>query len=197
MQQQNPTEEKVAKIVLLGPSMVGKTSIVGRIMYDVFTDDQKPTVGVSFVTHFVDIDKYTVRLQIWDTAGEERFRSVTPMYYQDCNAALICFAINDHDTFKQVQSWINEILSNMAVTPLLFIIGNKSDVDDNERQVPYEEASHLADENDAFYYEVSALSGYGIHDLFEFIARKAVETNHVRITNPPQIANERPQKKCC
>lgn len=184
---ENSNGDLIVKVVLIGSSMVGKTSIVSRIMKNEFTD-QPPTVGVSFVTHFIYLNNHNqVRLQIWDTAGDERFKAVTPMYYKDCNVAMIVYAINDHNSFEAVKEWISNVLLHSEVEPLLFIVGNKIDLESNQVSIE-EEAKLEKDYPNAILYKVSAKESIGVFELFDLIAEKAVETNHIRIIDQSSVS---------
>ena len=189
----NSDEEKIIKLVLIGPPTVGKTCIVVRLMENIFSYDEKPTVGVTFVTHFQEVNGQKIRLQIWDTTGEEKFRAVAPMYYHDTNSALIVFAINNRDSFEQLDSWAQELNERADTKPLMFFVGNKNDLD-SEREVSFAEANALAEKYNSPYFEVSALTGEGIENLFNYVARKSVETNHTRTLERMPVVKE---KKCC
>lgn len=184
---ENVDGDIIVKVVLVGSSMVGKTSIVSRIMKNEFTD-QPPTIGVSFITHFIFLsDSKQVRLQIWDTAGDERFKAVTPMYYKECNVAIIVYAINDHKSFDSVKGWISDIISNTEIKPLLFIVGNKIDLE-TDQQITSDEEKELEKEfPDAIFCRSSAKTNSGIVELFDLVAEKAVQTNHVRNSNQKKI----------
>lgn len=177
---ENNVSDTIVKVVLVGSSMVGKTSIVSRIMKNEFTD-QPPTIGVSFVTHFIYLsDQKQVRLQIWDTAGDERFKAVTPMYYKECNVAIVVYAIDNHNSFDSVKEWISDIIANTEIKPLIFIVGNKIDLESSQ-QVSRDEENKLSIEfPDAVFCKSSAKTNTGIVELFDLIAQKAVQTNHTR-----------------
>ncbi|OHS95558.1 Ras-related protein Rab-19 [Tritrichomonas foetus] len=181
------------KVVLLGQSMVGKTCLVGREMDDVYLDDQKPTVGVSFVTKFINLDDFSIRLQIWDTAGEERFRSIAPMYYHDCGAAILVYSITDKSSFENIEVWINELKSHMEKMPLLYVVGNKCDLIE-EREVKIEDVKNLCEKYKAEPLETSAKTGQGVSQLFQLIAKQAFMTNNIKKEDKP-IPVEK--KGCC
>ena len=199
------TEEKAVKVILLGPSLVGKSSIVGYIMSHSFEQDRKPTIGVSFFNHFVKLaNNETIRLQIWDTAGDERYRAVAPIYYRDANVVLLAYAMNDRETFSQVQSWYNEINQQMEIKPLIFIVENKKDLIDECAVSEEDKAQLFQDIPEATFFSVSAKTGEAIDDLFTTVAAKAYEQHHTRITHQKaDVANTnssdhtQQSKKCC
>lgn len=162
--------ERNAKVVLLGPSLVGKTSVVSAYMGGKFSDSSSPTIGASFVNKTVKLSKSTsVKLQIWDTAGQEKFRSLAPMYYHNAQAAIIVFSIADRDSFTDMRTWADELECQTDVRPLVFIVGNKADLE-KQRKVETAEGARLAQEIQAKYLETSAKTGVNIEELFWTIA---------------------------
>lgn len=152
------------KFVLLGDSTVGKTSIAYRIIRDVFVITEKPTVGTAFLTKNVDFEGTSYIIQLWDTAGEEKFKSMAPIYVQHASLAFIVFDINNNDSFRNIGSWYRVSQSNEQI-PVVFI-GNKSDLDNHIMST--EEISDTIQNyyNGAPFFEASALSGTGIKEAF-------------------------------
>lgn len=172
-----------AKIVLLGHTGVGKTSVALRYVQDIFTDHSSPTIGASFLTKRIVLDDVRIKLQIWDTAGQERFRSLAPMYYRGACAAILVYDITQYDSFQKVQDWVNELKTNVREEIVLAIVGNKLDLE-HERGVSVEDAKQYAKEIRAFFTETSAKSGSGVEALFANIAGQL--TNNRKET-PPQL----------
>ncbi|KAK8890953.1 hypothetical protein M9Y10_028154 [Tritrichomonas musculus] len=147
------------KIVVVGDSGVGKTCLLLRFVHDQWEGDTQPTLGVEFLTKVVETeDEHHIQLQLWDTAGQELFRSVTRGYYRGAAGALIVFDLTSRDSFNSVERWyqdLKEIASSDVVTAL---IGNKNDLED-KRDVTYEEAKQYADEHGMKYFETSAKTG--------------------------------------
>ena len=162
--------ERNVKVVLLGPSLVGKTSLVSAYMGGSFSDSSSPTIGASFVNKVVKVENNArVKLQIWDTAGQEKFRSLAPMYYHNAQAAVIVFALSDRDTFNEMQSWADELECQAEIRPLIFLVGNKADLE-KERKVETTEGERLAQAINAKYLETSAKTGVNIEELFWTVA---------------------------
>jgi small GTP-binding protein len=162
-----------AKIVLLGAASVGKTCVIARGVSQEFDADMPNTVGASFTGKQVVIDGGVVNLQIWDTAGQERFRTIAPMYYRGAVAALLVFSITDEQSFVAVQSWADELRSQVGgQLPIIFLVGNKLDLAD-ERRISVGDGEELARKLDARYHEVSAKDGRGVPDLFSRVAEEA------------------------
>ncbi|XP_063726495.1 uncharacterized protein LOC134854249 [Symsagittifera roscoffensis] len=134
----------VFKVLLVGDSMVGKSSLVLRYAKDEFKLDFITTIGVDFLTKFEDFDGTKVVMQIWDTAGQSRFRSITSSYYRGAHAVAVVFDLTSRKSFSSVPSWINDV-RGMAKTDIpVLLIGNKSDLE-VMREVTTVEAQTLAD----------------------------------------------------
>ncbi|KAG5483420.1 hypothetical protein CUR178_07741 [Leishmania enriettii] len=171
-----PASARKFKLVLLGESGVGKSSVVQRLMKRAFSDKLNSTVGASFFRYTCDVgDGTAVHFDIWDTAGQERFRSLASMYYRGAAAALVVFDIISTDTYERAKHWIRELHVNSPET-LVMLVGNKKDLE-SERQVALAEAQQCATEMGAMYGETSARSGDGVQEAFHAIAAKLVETN--------------------
>jgi Ras-related protein Rab-5C len=160
------------KVVVLGKSSVGKTSLVSRAVTGRIKLDQAPTLGAAFATKVVELDSARVTLQIWDTAGQERFHSLAPMYYHGAHVALIVFDVADLDSVAAVRQWAAELAQHGGTAPVAYVVGNKADLAD-ARKVEPEAGQRLADELSAFYFETSAVRGTNVEDLFLHIAGQA------------------------
>lgn len=117
------------KLVLLGDSSVGKTSLVHRFTTDTFDSHQANTIGAAFTQKKYTADGKTVSLEIWDTAGQERYKSLTPMYYRNARAALVCFDISaPQDSFERAEYWIEQLKVAGPLDIRVFVVGNKEDI---------------------------------------------------------------------
>jgi small GTP-binding protein len=186
-----------AKVVFLGESLVGKTSIISAYSHDDFSDDYLPTVGAHFSVHNIVIGSNEVKLKVWDTAGQERFRALTPMYYKDSHIAVVVFAVDDQLSFEKVTEWIETVRKDTIVMPRLVIVGNKIDI---ERAVTSPEGEALAEKVGAVFVECSAKTRQGISELFVLIAENAIRLGQ-SITETQQLVEANPeggkQKGCC
>ncbi|KAJ3453018.1 ras-related protein rab-5c [Anaeramoeba flamelloides] len=171
------------KIVLLGDSSVGKSSLVYKFVKDQFFENQEPTIGASFLTKTVPQKSHEVKLQIWDTAGQERYESLAPMYYRSASGALVVYDINDKQTFKKAKFWIKELISNGENGVIIFLVANKSDL---EHKVDSVEASKYCEENGLFYFETSAKTGHNVVEVFTSMA------SQFEYVPPPQKKKEEP-----
>ncbi|ELT99690.1 hypothetical protein CAPTEDRAFT_6450 [Capitella teleta] len=153
------------KLCLLGDSGVGKSSIVHRFVYDSFRPAMTSTIGAAFLTKTVIVDGTTYKYQIWDTAGQEKYRALAPMYYRGAAAAIIVYDITQESSFRATKSWITELQKHASPNIVLAIAGNKLDLDDL-RDVQYSTALSYADKQGTVFVETSAKSAANIPALF-------------------------------
>mmetsp|Transcript_3845 Transcript_3845/g.6234 ORF Transcript_3845/g.6234 Transcript_3845/m.6234 type:complete len:205 (-) Transcript_3845:42-656(-) len=172
-----------AKLVLLGNSGVGKTSVVLRYVQGVYSLDQPSTIGASFMTKRMFLDDWKVKLQIWDTAGQERFRSMTPMYYRGASAAILVYDITSVESFECVKDWVVELRTQVQHDIVLAIAGNKKDLEE-QRQVKLAKAQEYAESVGAIIYETSAKDNEGIEELFVDVSRRLIEMNAKKDKSP-------------
>ena len=158
------------KVVLVGESGVGKTSIITQFMEQTFQDDQQSTTGGTYSTKSVICDgKKELKFEIWDTAGQERYRALTKMFYKDAGAAVMVYDISRAESFEELKNyWATQIKESSPQGIILVIVGNKSDLFEQEK-VDEGEARKLAEELGAIYLRVSAKNDAGISNIFEEI----------------------------
>lgn len=158
------------KLVFLGEQGVGKTSVITRFMYDTFDNNYQATIGIDFLSKTMYLEDRTVRLQLWDTAGQERFRSLIPSYIRDSSGAIVVYDISSRNSFEQTSKWIQDVRAERGQEVVIVLVGNKTDVADDKRQVALEEAEAKAKEFDVLFVETSAKNGENIKQLFRQLA---------------------------
>ncbi|CCH60085.1 hypothetical protein TBLA_0C02780 [Henningerozyma blattae CBS 6284] len=168
------------KLVLLGDSSVGKSSIVNRFVKDSFDELRESTIGAAFLSQTITLkNKTVIKFEIWDTAGQERYKSLAPMYYRNANAALVVYDITENDSLMKAQSWVDELKSKVGDENLVIcLVGNKIDLcdeDESKRVVLTKDAKDYADEQNLMFYEVSAKSGENVKEVFQVIGEKLYE----------------------
>jgi len=159
------------KLVLLGESAVGKSSLVLRFVKGQFHEFQESTIGAAFLTQTVCLDETTVKFEIWDTAGQERYHSLAPMYYRGAQAAIVVFDIESQDTFARAKTWVKELQRQASPNIVIALAGNKADLA-NKRMVEYEEAQAYAEDNGLLFMETSAKTAMNVNEIFLAIAKK-------------------------
>ncbi|OHT04626.1 Ras family protein [Tritrichomonas foetus] len=158
------------KIVVVGTSGVGKTAMVQRLVDNTFQEETQSTVGVEFKSFNITLDTETIKLNIWDTAGQERFRSVSKAYFRNAVGAILVFALNNADSFNELESWLNDLHTLAAPNAAVVLIGNKSDLVD-DRAITESEAQSFADRHAMTYIETSAREGTNISEAFLRLAK--------------------------
>jgi small GTP-binding protein len=170
------TYDSETKVVLIGKSSVGKTSLVMCALSGGSTAEPQSTVGATFSTKAHTFQGKTVLVQIWDTAGHERFRSMTPLYFRGARIVLIVFALDDLSSFEDVDVW-NGIVDEHVPNVAKILIGNKSDL--SGRAVTEETAKQKAKEIGADYIATSAIKGPQLTELFALIASDVIENSKI------------------
>ena len=145
----------IFKVLLLGNSDVGKSSMLLRFVDSVWNDAFTPTIGVDFKVKTLDINNKRVKMQIWDTAGQERFRTVVSTYFRGAHGILLLYDVTNKDSFKNLENWLIEIEKNSNQKVLKILIGNKCDLTE-DREITTEEGQTFANRNGMEFMETSA-----------------------------------------
>ena len=165
----------IIKILTLGETQVGKTSIVLRYSEDKFNYNKIATIGIDFKIKIIRKGNEKIKVSIYDTAGQERFQNIVKHYYKGANGVLLIYDITKRDTFKKLDFWIEDLKENADNIDNLFIylIGNKNDMEE-KREVSFQEATDFAKDKHLPYIEVSAKTGNNIKKLFDEVIKGAM-----------------------
>ncbi|KAK4184475.1 MICOS complex subunit MIC60 [Podospora australis] len=164
------------KLVLLGESAVGKSSIVLRFVKDQFDSYRESTIGAAFLTQTISLDENTtVKFEIWDTAGQERYKSLAPMYYRNANCAVVVYDITQAASLDKAKSWVKELQRQANENIIIALAGNKLDLvteQPDKRAIPTADAEAYAKEAGLLFFETSAKTAENVQELFTAIAKK-------------------------
>ena len=204
----NPITPKY-KLIFLGDQNVGKSSILNRFLSDTFVEEYQATIGLDFQSKNVQIDNQDVHLLLYDTAGQEKFRSLIPMYTRDANIILLVYDITNKESFENLYVWLKDLTNININEVIICIVGNKIDLNE-KREVSNEEGQKYAQEHDFIFQEVSAKTGEGFSELFykslfEKIRTKfrpsgqqpAAEINDIKFNIDQDEKLTRRKRRCC
>ncbi len=169
------------KYIVIGDSSVGKSNLLLRYAHDRFNDEYQATIGVEFGAKNIEINDQIYRIQIWDTAGQENFRSITRAYYKNSVCAIIVYDITNKESFNNIQNWIEDCKNQCPKTIFFVLVGNKNDLE-NERKVSFDEGKKFADSNNILFFESSAKTGNNVEDIFyksaECISERIIKNDY-------------------
>eukprot|EP01038_Epipyxis_sp_PR26KG_P007454 gene7454-10164_t len=203
----------LVRLLIVGDTGVGKTSLLIRFNEDNFVPDQKTTIGVDYKAKELEIGSQIVKLQVWDTAGQERFRSMTAAFYSKAQGVIITFDVNQRESFLNIPSWIRDVRISAPEYCYIILCANKIDIPQELWKVAPEEYNAFAKDNDLLLVECSAASGKNITHLFTLIGTNILNLNKNKLTevedsehrgeslllfNPNELEHrKRPEERCC
>ena len=164
----NDNYDLILKLVLIGDSGVGKTNILSRYNNNEFSLATQPTVGVEFGNKIIKKENKSIKLQLWDTAGRERYKAITNAFYKGSKGAFVVYDITRKSSFLNIDKWIGELKTNGSEDILIILVGNKSDLED-KREVSIEDGEKKAKQYGIAFCETSALQGKNIEYAFNIL----------------------------
>ncbi|MHA1739263.1 MAG: Rab family GTPase [Candidatus Heimdallarchaeota archaeon] len=164
-----PGYQHLFKVIIVGAGKVGKTSLTIRFAEDRFRESYLPTLGVDFLTKNLTIDGKKIKLQLWDTGGQEFVISLLPFYYTGAHGGVLVYDMTNRNSFNSLDYWLKQIRQNAGDIPLV-LAGNKIDILD-QRKVTEEEGRSFAESRNLLYLETSAKTGVSIPDLFDTLVK--------------------------
>ena len=194
------------KIVVLGSSFVGKTSLINRYCNGTFIENTRSTIGAGFFTHSLSFENTEVTVMLWDTAGEERFRSVAPSLLRGANGLILVFDLTSTDSFNDIDTYMDMFLDTCKVdpnqNPPVLLLGNKCDINEIQQKVTTEMIEKWKQKNHVTqYYKVSAKDGSGVDSAFEEFVKSLVTPQTTSENSPIQIVisptQEKKSSSCC
>lgn len=189
--------DRLFKVVLVGNSSVGKTSLLRSFCEGRFHPSTTATVGVDYSVKTLTLDNMQVAMQLWDTAGQERYRSITKQFFRKADGVVVMFDVTVQESFKAVKPWLTNVQEAAEEGIPILLLGNKMDMD-AEREVSFKEAEQLAFENKVMFFEVSAYTSKNVTESLTHLARVLMEQED-RVRDTTVVLSAQPVKKkaCC
>jgi small GTP-binding protein len=169
------------RVILIGECGVGKTSILERYHRNYFTPESRTTIGIDFAVKHITLDDNQIKLQIWDTSGQEKFHSITKSYYRSGDICLLVYDTGSTESFDTLGGWFQEYRESNP-TGILVVVGTKTD---NPKVVQTEQLKQFADTCQALYAEVSSKTGAGVDPLFDLVIREAIQKKQTNLYPKP------------
>lgn len=175
----NQSKKYIFKIVVVGDGGIGKSTMIQRLITGKYIE-QKITIGTDLASWSLDGADLSIKLQIWDFAGEKRFRFFLPSYTRGADGCLLCYDITRYTSFQNLQEWYN-IVQNNTSNPGFVLVGGKADLADSRRTVQFEEAEEFQKQhNIAHYFETSSKSGYNTKEIFETLTKLILKKRNIK-----------------
>lgn len=185
------------KIVIIGDSGVGKSSLLVRFVRNEFHEQTRSTISAAYLSRRIEADDRTLQFEIWDTAGQERFRSLnTPMYYRGASGAVIVYDITDPESFKNARGWYTQLKMLGEPGVQVALVGNKSDLED-KRHVDHSQADEFAQQNSLVHLLTSARSGENVEQVFKELANRMPRNDKEPAPNNVILLPDKKSTSCC
>ena len=197
----NKKNKIILKILTLGDSAVGKSALLVRYTQNKFNSGYLSTVGIDYQSKKINYQNRDIEMQIWDSAGQEKYRAISKQYYKKANGILLLYDVTSRESFLGIKEWIRDINNMVTMKPSLILVGNKIDL---ERKVLTEEGEELSKKYNVMFFETSAATGKGIEELFQALLENIMKDYDERKKQQESLLLERltidgieEKKKCC
>ena len=182
LSEDSPSFDLSFKLIIIGDQGVGKSCLAIKASRNYFEDFYSPTVGFEFLTFCVTVEDKTIKLQIWDTCGQEVYRSLISSFYRSASLAIVVYSIDNEESFTHIEKWLNDIKTQSNPDIKIFLVGNKADLED-KRKISHEEGEKLSNDHKFSYFmETSAKTGFNVQNVFIEAAKK-LYLQHEEIKN--------------
>ena len=193
-------DEKI-KLMVIGETRVGKTALIKKYTKNDFGGVYLTTVGIDFQEKIINVEDKSIKLQIWDTAGEERFRNIAKNYFHTSDGFLIVYDISCRDSFEKLSFWLEQIRLNAPEHTKCIVAGNKCDLEE-KREVNKNEGEDFSKENNINFFETSAKEGTNVNEIFQVLSNeiiKEIQKNGEKNQRTSQVLKKgtKPKKKSC
>ena len=193
--------DKKIKIMVIGETRVGKTALIKKYTKNDFGGVYLTTVGIDFQEKIINVEDKSIKLQIWDTAGEERFRNIAKNYFHTSDGFLLVYDISCRDSFEKLSFWLEQIRLNAPEHTKCIVAGNKCDLEE-KREVNKNEGEDFSKENNINFFETSAKEGTNVNEIFQVLANeiiKEIQKNGEKNQRSSQVLKKgtKPKKKSC
>ena len=190
------TYSPIYKIILVGDSGVGKTCLLSMYINGK-CGPTIPTIALEFCTKEIELDdNYKVKVQLWDTAGQDKFRAITRNYYKGANGIILIYDVTNINTYENIKKWLNEIKEEISDKVSIILIGNKID-NENQRKITKEQGEKLANEVNIPFFETSAKTGEGINESVFFLVKLIADNDPEFKNRGRNLKVKNKKRKCC
>ena len=203
---ENKEFDYLFRYIIVGDINVGKSCIMLQFSSNQFREEHELTIGVEFAIKFLEIKNKNIKIQVWDTAGEEAFQSITKSYYRNAIGALLVYDITKKSSFEHLQKWLDSVKENSTKNIKIILIGNKIDLED-KREVTFQAGEEFAKKNDLFFLETSAKNFINIKESFNKLTEEIYQNievledeekskNSIKIDDIHSIVNQNKSCRC-
>ena len=203
---ENKEFDYLFRYIIVGDINVGKSCIMLQFSSNQFREEHELTIGVEFAIKFLEIKNKNIKIQVWDTAGEEAFQSITKSYYRNAIGALLVYDITKKSSFEHLQKWLDSVKENSSKNIKIILIGNKIDLED-KREVTFQEGEEFAKNNGLFFLETSAKNFININESFNKLTEEIYQNievledeekskNSIKIDDIHSIVNQNKSCRC-